>query len=305
MDCEKIIQLLEEATSVADLKRTANSLYIKVHPRSTQSSVTNHILFAIFPSVAKLDFGAFKDACERIDRILRVKKKKLSGYVVTVATLRALFPKAPGIEEKRLWHKMHCGPSQEEYKAVNEKMSENRDERLSDMTEVKMEEVERAVQALRTSSNLLCKVLLIQLCTGARSIEAIKISEFEALNETTIRVTGTAKTSSCTVIDKKPLILTPNELVEHVRETRALLEKRYGISRLSNTEINRLHSTGLCRETRRLGINGIKTANDLRKLYAAVVSEDFSNIHNIKQARDALGHSRYDSTLSYVNIRVV
>jgi len=302
-----MLETIGEAKAAQDLSELAGKFNIRIAPNSTLASITNHILKVIFPSIIETDHERFKDLSKQIDAFIRHQTPSKGGYVKRVADLRELFPKGREYAEKRAYHVAYCGPSKDEYGEVNGKMRTKRDGRLSNMTEVEMKDIEGVAGRLKSSPNIFDKILLIQLCSGARTIEAVMISDFEVFegDEEMVKVVGTAKTSTINTIVRKVLFISPAELVDLVRETRSKLEEVYGISELSNSAINCIIASRLGKRVKKLGLEGIKSAHDMRKIYAAIVSDGCSNIHQIKQIKDALGHSYYDGTISYINIRVV
>jgi len=207
---------------------------------------------------------------------------------------------------------------------------------------VPFEQVRGAMNQLLSSDDILDKILAIQLACGARTIEAVKLSDFEKVSwinkdqNNLIRVVGIAKSKRTemsefaridaakhTRLDSqsseraqtggaffseeelvRPLLfLNASEFLQLVKNTRFILEQKYGISGLSNSDIHTVFASRLIRRVKKLGLDGIKSAHDMRKLYAAATHED-EDVDSAKHVKDVLGQKSYNSTMSYMNIKV-
>jgi hypothetical protein len=324
------------------MKEYAASLEFKTSPVSTTSSITDSIVGGIFSNRTLVwnSQKQFEELSKAVDELLRHPNEfgqlpNPRNYIKKAAKIRVILAETLGRNSKMYkWHVGNAGPTTEEYTAANERMHERRDVRLSHVVSVPFEQVRSAMNQLLSSDDILDKILAIQLACGARTIEAVKLSNFEKVSwrnkdqNNLIRVVGIAKSKKTEVYHKRgrdpagadefksggaffseeelvrPLLfLNASEFLQLVKNTRFILEQKYHISELSNTEINTVFASRLIRRVKKLGLEGIKSAHDMRKLYAAATHED-EDVDSAKHVKDVLGQKSYDSTMSYMNVKV-
>jgi hypothetical protein len=313
------MEILCDISHIKDLptlKEYAQARGMKTTYGSTIASITDNFIADFFSDkiVSWFNSKQFEEFSKEADKLMRAQTPNLRGYIKRVAKLRVILSQTLGKNNKLYkWHVENAGPTKEEYSAANNKMKENREVRLSNVTKVTLNQVQDMMNHFLSSNDLLDKVLAIQLASGARTIEALKVSHFEKVSYFRdgmdsghmIRVIGLAKSKSKykDELIRPLLFINTKDFLTLVKRVREGLEKQYQLSSLSDTQINDMFSNQLIKRVRRLKIKGIKSAHDMRKLYAAATHED-DDVDSTKHVKDVLGQKSYDSAMSYVNIKV-
>jgi len=174
--------------------------------------------------------------------------------------------------------------------------------------------IHKIKDALIASYELMDKILLVQLCTGSRFVEVLKISTYTVSSNNQITITHTAKTKDTVVITKPCLYVPPATIVDMIQtqirpEVDAIMRVSKNVT-LSSAKNALLTSTFNKRANDRLRhMFGLYSTTNphgthtMRKLYANI-SYDVSNKTMTRNAwiQRVLGHSPESLTtsLSYV-----
>jgi hypothetical protein len=143
-------------------------------------------------------------------------------------------------------------------------------------------------------------IIAIQLATGARMIEVIKVSEFKEISGLTdvIEVVGVAKSKDDKQRQIRPILeLTARALIELVENVREII-----VCNLNNEKTTAKYINSLNLRVGKMNVEGIHTSKCLRKVYVALTQNiDDQHLH----AQKVLGHKSISASAHYATMNVL
>lgn len=300
----------------------ANHPDIKISRSSSVSSLTDKILAKAYQTASA---AQIKKTLPRVRAIINAQTQNVNYLSKRFQNLRKIIKERFG--EKSALFKLHykSGGLTHEQHAEKERMGKlQRDNRLANRTQITEKQAREILNRTSASPDVFDNILALQLATGARFIEAVRVSGFKRVpySKNIVKVVGIAKRGEegkDIEIDRPIFGMDIDELLElqeHVRrELKAMFPPRgnfRGIDKLSNDQVDKLLLANVNRRVKEiakdLGV-GVDSSHFMRKIYANMTHFDLPDIN--KQAMDkhhhirtVLGHKNVETSASYANVKI-
>ena len=154
-----------------------------------------------------------------------------------------------------------------------------------------------AIETRANSVDFGSNVLAICLATGARVVEALKVTKFEPspLGDNYIRINGVAKSKTHKIIDRPILYLNSTQLLELIARTR----KYKNFAKMTNDEVKEAAIIKVNKAMRALFPD--LTAHKSRYIWASLAWRlNAEHIPQQEWVREMLGHETADVSLTYL-----
>lgn len=314
---DQILSQIERAADAANLDELkeyvrASHPGIKLHRRSSLQSITDALLAEFYQTYTQKQI---KLHTPRIREILNAQ----SGHAVNYLSKR--FQKIRKILAERFgdtspiykWHKRHGGLTYDQHGDKEMMATIERDNRLANKTAVDEKDIREILNKTSASDNVFDNIIALQIATGARFIEAVRVSGFRKVpySSTRVKIVGIAKRGDTGLqqeIDRPIFGMKIDELLELAQSVRRELQKSYPqIDQLSNEEVNKLLLNRVNSRIKNLGIAGVKSSHDMRKIFTAITHAELPNRKSMDKhlhIKTVLGHKRLETAGNYANVRI-
>ena len=329
---KSIIMDLINVITDTNLQTFKNEIFGKQLGRYATSKTFDALIESIWLESKKPKTSTTKLRAYITAKLHTVPFKKLVKFFETLHKLiPAISPKSDTLE-KTMSHVrkiviVNYGKESQQYKLSKDKMfyiekqqkmaqkrAEMQIKHTSNILGVKLSTIERVINETKNSLDWNDRVIFVQLATGGRFIEVVKVSEYFEVKEqpTMIKVKGFTKNSPLNeskdnYIIKPTLYATSDEVISSVEFLRNKI--RGLISEKDNIGItNTLSKTVMVRIKRRFGIK-LKT-HDMRKIYgnaSYILYADKTQYSLTGWLNEKLGHSKtsLSTSLYYSAINII
>jgi hypothetical protein len=297
---------------------------IKVARTSSIVSLTDKLLEEAYRSAT---LRQLKDTMPTIRAILNAQTPNVNYLSKRFQALRKILKERFG--EKSAIYKLHYksgGLTHEQHVDKEKQGKLNRDNRLANRTQIGENQAREILNKTSASPDVYDNILALQLATGARFIEAVRVSSFKRVpySKNVVKVVGIAKRGEegkHVDIDRPIFGMDIDELLELQNHVRRELKQMYpGIDKLTNDQVDKLLLTNVNRRVKALAaadesngdmspLVGIDSSHIMRKLYANMTHFELPDVNKAAMdkhhhIRTVLGHKNVETSASYANVKI-
>lgn len=309
---DTIIQKIQQ-NDVDELREFVSQNFpeIPVSKKSTIPSLSDKLIEYIYNNASQKQI---RDSFNVIRGIINEQSPNLNQRAKRFTSFRKLLKQRFGNNHPLVSEHKKKGMTFEDHASRNKTQAKVRNQKLSNQVTVDEKDIMAILNETFSSDDVFDNIIALQLATGARFIEAVKLSTFKKIpNEPNmIEVSGIAKKRSEDDLElKRPLLgLSPDEVIELSKRIRKILKREYpSIRNASNDDITKTLINNVNNRLKKYNIDGVKSSHDLRRLY---VNLSYKNLPTRERKRldkglfiaNTLGHSNMMSAPNYRNIRV-
>jgi hypothetical protein len=289
-DINSNIKKITEDDAVAKL----NNIY-----QSKRSAIKPYILDILTEEVKAFSIPDLKVLFPLLTKVMRVFLPNDNSFNQALSSFRKPFKTAYGDGSEKYMLSL----SQMFFKGskyLKQKYKNDVAERASDRIQISVDKYKNILDKIKNNSDVLDKIIAVEMATGARSIEVIDVSDFKPSNKKNYIVQsklakkrGDAKINS---VDKPVLYITPEhveKLIKDIREDTKDYREGKTSTQITNNYNNRLNT----RIRVLFGDDQDITNHKLRAIYGNVSYELYAN--KTKQTLNSwlsntLGHNSDD-----------
>lgn len=265
---------------------------------ATVNSLTDKILNDIYQTASQ---EYIMETMPRVRKILNEQADTINTLSDRFCILRSMLKTRFGDHSEIVMAHKGQGLTREQYDLRGAQDEAARNKNLSNKATIDRGQILEIIASYAASECVFKNIIAIQLATGARIVEAIKVSEFKEIpgSADTIEVVGVAKCKDAEPIQIRPLLgLKARELIELVAKVREIVI----VGNLDNEETTAKYINSLNLRVKRMNIEGIKTSKCLRKVYVALTQNiDDQHLH----AQKVLGHKSISASAHYATLNVL
>ena len=303
-----------EANDLEQLKQYvfAGHPAIKLNRRSTISSITDALLAELYNHATQKQI---KESGARIRAILNAQTQNINHLAKRFGNLRKILADRFGEDSPIYkWHRRH-GLEYEQFVEKQTAQNLNRDNRLANITRIDEKDAHEILNRTSSSDDVFDNIIALQIATGARFIEAVRVSSFHRVpySDNVVKIVGVAKKGKAGKeyeLDRPIFGMNIDELLELQKDVRKELKRSYkNLDKMTNDEVNKLLLGNVNRRVKALGIQGVKSSHDMRKIFGAIThaelpEENRKAIDRHLHIKNVLGHAKLETAGNYANVRI-
>jgi len=291
---------------------TAGHPNIKINRRSTVGSLTDALLAELYQNASKKQI---KDSGPRVRAILNSQTGNINHLAKRFTQLRKVLVARFGENSDMYrWHRKN-GLEYDQFIDKQQMQDLVRENKLANLTRVDEKDIHEILNKTSASDNLFDNIIALQIATGSRFIEAVRVSRYQKVpySDNVVKVIGVAKKGKegeTYELDRPIFGLDIDELLKLWEHVRKELKRNYkGIDKLSNEEVGKMLNGSVNTHVKALGIEGVNSSHAMRKLFAAITHAELPD-ENRKimdrhlHIKNVLGHKKIDTAANYANVRV-
>lgn len=281
---------------------------IKINRFSTTVSLTDSLLDELYH---KFTVEEIKENSPRIREFLNTQTSNINYITKRFARIKKIIIERFSKEHEVLqWFIENGGITREQHVERQILHQANRDDRLSNITQVDEKDVQEILNRTMVSPDPFNGLIAIMIAAGCRFIEAVHVSSFNKVpsSNRVVRIVGIAKQqgegSELFTIDRPLFGMDIDEFLALQERVRGQIKREYPqLETLDNVGITRLLVANVNRRIKALRIEGINSSSDLRKIFGAITHTE-SNMDSHLHIKTVLGHKNILSAANYANIHV-
>jgi hypothetical protein len=261
--------------------------------------------------------GAVIQFLPLIEQVIRVQTDNINTLAKRFVSNRKVMKERFGPDSNVVKESFEYGVTREEHaqrmNACNDKVQENN----RNQKQIDAKEILQLIIDLKKSDNVIDWIIAVQLATGSRLIEVLRLSDYHLhpASPNQVTVTGVAKNGKkglSAVLDRHILgDFKSDELVYFVKLIRGKLEETIpDYVNLTNEELTAKLITQVSRRIKSFKINDFRSSGDARKIWTSLThlllpTEEKAKISKTQHITDSLGHTTTNSALYYNNVNIV
>lgn len=285
---------------------------IKVSRTSSIQSLTDKLLAEAYQTAS---VRQIKDTMPRIRAILNAQTDNVNYLSKRFQQIRKILRNRFG--EKSAIYRLHYkkgGLTNEQHTGKEMTAKAHRDNRLANRVQVDEKSAYEILNKTSASDDVFDNIIALQIATGGRFIEAVRISSLKKVpySNQVVKVVGIAKRKDGQDVElDRPIFgMDIDELLELHKTVRRELKAMYPqIDTLDNEALNKLLLNSVNRRVKELGIEGVSSSHMLRKIFANITHAQLPDVNRNaidKHAhiRSVLGHKNLETAGNYANVRI-
>jgi len=283
--------------------------------KDTITSLTDKLLFVLYDTCSE---KAIKESMGRIRAIVNRQTDNNNYRGVRFTRIRTVLKKRFGYgSDIVIYHKKFGGQTNEQFAERELEGKVAMEANLENRIEIDEKDALIILNKMSSSNNVFDRIIVLQLATGARFIEAVRVSSFSEspVSFSWIHIKGIAKQGNEQGENfemNRPIfgLKSSDEVIYLASLIRDQLYVLYPhLSELTNTQVSTLLIGPVNRRLTKLKIPGVKTSHILRKLYAQLTYNQLPKNERNKMDRHlwvsrVLGHASIKTAGNYSNVKV-